>query len=388
MKLPIPLSYAPMEARVVAELPVGPQWQYEPKWDGFRCLAFRDGSLVELRSKSGQPLTRYFPEVVRALVAIRSRRFVLDGELVIPTDRGLSFDALLLRLHPAASRVVKLAAESPAAYIVFDLLADARGRDLTSLPLSERRDSLETFAKGQFATGALVVLCPASRRLADARAWLAGRAGTDGVMAKRLDLGYASGERTAMAKIKRKRTADCVVGGFRYATKERIVGSLLLGLYDEAGILHHVGFTSSLARRERDRITPLLEKLAGGSGFTGRAPGGPSRWSTERSGEWEPLEPKLVVEIEYDHFTNGRFRHGTKFLRWRPEKKPAQCRLSQVAEARAEAAANLGGGEGAQRTRPTRLHSGKAAGARKKFPFTKATRASARGRRRRVRRSP
>jgi len=388
MKLPIPLSYAPMEARVVAELPVGPQWQYEPKWDGFRCLAFRDGSLVELRSKSGQPLTRYFPEVVRALLALRSRRFVLDGELVIPTDRGLSFDALLLRLHPAASRVVKLAAESPAAYIVFDLLADARGRDLTPLPLSQRRDLLEAFADGQFPTGALVVLSPASRRLAEARAWLAGRAGTDGVMAKRLDLGYASGERTAMVKIKRKRTADCVVGGFRYATKERIVGSLLLGLYDEAGILHHVGFTSSLARRERDRITPLLEKLAGGSGFTGRAPGGPSRWSTERSGEWEPLEPKLVVEIEYDHFTNGRFRHGTKFLRWRPEKSPAQCRLSQVAEARAEATANLGGGEGAQQTRPTRLRSGKAAGARKKFPITKATRAGARGRRRQARRSP
>ncbi|HEV8218549.1 MAG TPA: ATP-dependent DNA ligase [Gemmatimonadaceae bacterium] len=375
MRLPIPLSYAPMEARVVAELPRGPQWQYEPKWDGFRCLAFRDGDHVELRSKSGQPLTRYFPEVVRTLLTLPAKRFVLDGELVVPTERGLSFDALLLRLHPAESRVLKLARETPAIYLVFDLLVDARGRDRTRQPLSERRATLEAFAEDQFAAGTLIILSPASRRLTDAREWLAGRAGTDGVMAKRLDLGYAAGERTAMEKIKRKRTADCVVGGFRYGTKERIVGSLLLGLYDEAGTLHHVGFTSSLPRRERERITPLLEKLAGGSGFTGRAPGGPSRWSTERSGEWESLEPKLVVEIEYDHFTNGRFRHGTKFLRWRPEKSPAQCRLSQVAEARAEADANLGGSEGAQQTRPARLRAGQAVSpGRKVQPITKARR--------------
>jgi ATP-dependent DNA ligase len=201
-------------------------------------------------------------------------------------------------------------------------------------------------------------------------------------MAKRLDLGYATGERSAMEKIKRKRTADCVVGGFRYATKERIVGSLLLGLYDEAGTLHHVGFTSSLPRHERQRITPLLEQLAGGSGFTGRAPGGPSRWSTERSGDWEPLEPKLVVEVEYDHFTGGRFRHGTKFLRWRPEKSPAQCRLTQVAEARAEAAANLGGSEGVQQPQPTRLRAGRPVASRRNAqPITKAPR------RRRARRS-
>ena len=385
MKLPIPSSYAPMEARVVAELPRGPQWQYEPKWDGFRCLAFRDGNAVELRSKSGQPLTRYFPEVVETLLGLRAKRFVLDGELVVPTESGLSFDALLLRLHPAESRVFKLARETPAIYIVFDLLADARGRDQTRKPLSERRALLEAFAEQQFAAGTLIILSPASRHRADAQAWLEGRAGTDGVMAKRLDLGYATGERTAMEKIKRKRTADCVVGGFRYATKERIVGSLLLGLYDEAGILHHVGFTSSLPRRERERITPLLEKLAGGTGFTGRAPGGPSRWSTERSAEWESLEPKLVVEIEYDHFTSGRFRHGTKFLRWRPEKSPAQCRLSQVAEARAEAAAKPGGSEGVQQTRPTRLRAGQAVVARKAKPIAKATRLSTA--RRRARRS-
>lgn len=381
MKLPIPLTYAPMEARVVAELPKGPQWQYEPKWDGFRCLAFRDGSAIELRSKSGQPLNRYFPEVVRTLRELPAKRFVLDGELVVPTERGLSFDALLLRLHPAESRVLKLSRSTPAMYVVFDILADGRGRDLTRKPLSERRALLEAFAEEQFETGKLIILSPASRRLAEAESWLAGRAGTDGVMAKRLDLGYATGERTAMEKIKRKRTADCVVGGFRYAAKERIVGSLLLGLYDDAGLLHHVGFTSSLPRRERQRITPLVEKLVGGSGFTGRAPGGPSRWSTERSGEWEPLEPKLVVEIEYDHFTSGRFRHGTKFLRWRPEKSPAQCRLSQVAEARVEAAAKIGGGEGVQQTRPTRLRVRDAADERRVRPTTKTPRP------RRVRRS-
>jgi ATP-dependent DNA ligase len=323
-----------MEARIVDELPVGPQWQYEPKWDGFRCLAFRDGASIELRSKSGQTLTRYFPEVAEALAVLRSARFVLDGEIVVPMNGSWSFDALLQRIHPAASRVRKLAAETPAVLLVFDLLVDARGKDLTQLPLSHRRERLEAFAKTNLSAKVGVELSPATRRIADARRWLAGRAGTDGVVAKRLDQPYKSGERTAMEKIKRKRTADCVVGGFRYATKGSVVGSLLLGLYDREGLLHHVGFTSSLTADERRRVTPTLEKLVGGAGFTGQAPGGPSRWSTERSSEWEPLEPKLVVEVGYDHFTNGRFRHGTKFLRWRPDKAPSQCRLSQVAEAR------------------------------------------------------
>jgi ATP-dependent DNA ligase len=218
--------------------------------------------------------------------------------------------------------------------LVFDLLVDVRGNDLTAKPLSERRQRLEAFAESYLGNSPSIRVSPITRRIAIARDWLAGHAGTDGVMAKRLDLGYASGERTAMLKIKRKRTADCVVGGFRYATRGRVVGSLLLGLYDEEGILHHVGFTSSLTDDERRRVTPVLERLAGGEGFTGQAPGGPSRWSTERSSEWVPLSPKLVVEVGYDHFSNGRFRHGTKFLRWRPEKAPAQCLLSQVAEAR------------------------------------------------------
>lgn len=350
MTLPIKPGYEPMEARVVAELPQGDEWQYEPKWDGFRCLAFRDESKVELRSKSGQSLTRYFPEVVEALSSLKSRRFVLDGEIVVPNVAGLSFDTLLQRIHPAASRVERLSRETPAAFLVFDLLVDARGTDLTGKPLDERRERLEAFARTNFGRGGRIALSPATRDLARARKWLAGQSGTDGVMAKRADLPYATGERTGMVKIKRKRTADCVVGGFRYATKGKVVGSLLLGLYDEEGILHHVGFTSSFTAEERTRFTPIVEKLRGGEGFTGRAPGGPSRWSTKRSSEWESLEPTLVVEVEYDHFTNGRFRHGTKFLRWRPDKAPSQCRLSQVAEARREAAESRKTSKAAQAT--------------------------------------
>ena len=338
MTLPVKPGYAPMEARIVPALPTGTQWQYEPKWDGFRCLAFRDGTTVELRSKSDQSLTRYFPEVAAALQGLRARRFVLDGEIVVPAAGGLSFDALLQRIHPAQSRIDKLSRETPAVLLVFDLLVDTRGRDLTGKPLSERRELLEAFAAEQLDGQHGIVLSPATRRIAEARKWLGGHEGTDGVMAKRRDLPYATGERTAMEKIKRKRTADCVVGGFRYATRGKLVGSLLLGLYDDEGLLNHVGFTSSFTAEERKRITPMVEKLSGGEGFTGRAPGGPSRWSTKRSTEWVPLEPRLVVEVEYDHFTGGRFRHGTKFLRWRPEKAPAQCTMSQVAEARREAA--------------------------------------------------
>ena len=340
MSLPLPLDYAPMEARVVPELPVGPQWQYEPKWDGFRCLAFRDGTRVELRSKSGQSLTRYFPEIVDTLRALGAKRFVLDGELVVPQPGALSFDALLQRIHPAKSRIDRLAHETPAAYLVFDLLADERGTDVSVKPLCERRDRLDAFLD-RYLTASVraggIAASPATRRIAEARGWLAGHAGTDGVVAKRLDLPYASGERTAMVKIKRKRTADCVVGGFRYATRGRVVGSLLLGLYDDDGLLHHVGFTSSFRADERAAITAKVEAIKGGSGFTGRAPGGPSRWSTARSSEWEAVDPVLVVEVEYDHFTGGRFRHGTKFLRWRPDKAPAQCRMSQVADARTQA---------------------------------------------------
>ena len=354
MTLPIPTDYAPMEARAVSELPEGDKWQYEPKWDGFRCLAFRDGKDVELRSKSGQPLARYFPEVVESLRALPAKRFVLDGELVIPVGRDLSFDALLLRIHPAASRVAKLSAETPARYVVFDLLVDERGRNLATEPLEERRAALEAFAAVNFRGHRDITLSPATRDIDMAREWLSGRSGTDGVMAKRLDLRYRSGERTGMQKIKRIRTVDCVVGGFRYASKGKAVGSLLLGLYDADGLLNHVGFTSSLSAQERSRITPELERLAGGTGFTGRAPGGPSRWSTARSAEWVALVPTLVVEVQYDHFTGGRFRHGTKFLRWRPDKAPGQCTMSQVESPRRQTAAHpRSGGNDGSRTRNT-----------------------------------
>jgi ATP-dependent DNA ligase len=235
-----------------------------------------------------------------------------------------------MRIHPAASRIQKLATESAARFLVFDLLVDGKGRDITALFLGERRDRLERFAAEHLADADRIRLSPSSSSLSDARRWLEGHAGTDGVIAKRVDMPYATGDRSAMQKVKRLRTADCVVGGFRYGSKEKLVGSLLLGLYDQDGWLHHVGFTSSMAKAERAELTRKLETLAGGAGFSGRAPGGPSRWSTERSAAWVPLEPRLVVEVRYDHFSGGRFRHGTRFLRWRPDKSPRSCTFDQV----------------------------------------------------------
>jgi ATP-dependent DNA ligase len=328
VKFPFP----PMEASTADQLPRGPGWQYEPKWDGFRCLAFREGDTVRLQSKAGKPLGRYFPDVLEALAALPATRFVLDGEIVIPVDGNLSFDELLLRVHPAASRVRTLVAAHRARFVVFDLLVDARGRSLVELPLGERRRRLEAFAATQFRGSSALALARMTARPATAARWLAGRSGDlDGVVAKRTDLPYRSGERDGMIKVKRRRTADCVVGGFRYASRGRQVGSLLLGLYDRDGKLHHVGFCSSLSAEERRGLTPKLERLRRPPGFTGRAPGGPSRWSTERSAAWEPLEPALVVEVGYDHVTNGRFRHGTTFLRWRPDKSPRQCTMEQIA---------------------------------------------------------
>jgi len=331
MALPLPTSYAPIEAKLVGTLPQGTHWQYEPKWDGFRCLAFKDGGEVDLRSKAGQPFNRYFPELVEAVGALDAPRAVLDGEIVIPVGPVLSFDELLMRIHPAASRVRKLAAEHPALFVVFDLLVDARGKSLTALALAERRARLEAFMAEHVPASSPLKLSPVTRNQKDALEWLHSLgAGLDGVIAKRSDLPYQSGERTGMEKYKRMRTADCVVGGFRYAAAGKVVGSLLLGLYDDEGALNHVGFTSSFKAAEKPALTSKVEALVQPPGFTGRSPGGPSRWSTERTGEWEPLAPKLVVEVQYDHFSGGRFRHGTKFLRWRPDKAPRQCTEAQV----------------------------------------------------------
>jgi ATP-dependent DNA ligase len=328
--------FPPMEALSVDEIPTGEEWQYEPKWDGFRCLVFRDGDTVELQSKSGQSLTRYFPELVEAVRSIKATAFVLDGEIVVPVDAAFSFDALLQRIHPAQSRVQKLAAETPALLIVFDLLAGADDKPLIGRPLCERRPQLETFAHNWLRGAGRIRLSPATTKLAEAKSWLKRVGATlDGIVAKRRDLDYRSGDRTGMQKIKNYRSADCVVGGFRYNEGKPVVGSLLLGLYDAKGLLHHVGFTSTIRREDKPALTRKLEALIAPPGFTGNAPGGPSRWSTKRSSEWEPLKPKLVVEVCYDHFSGERFRHGTKLMRWRPDKSPKQCTMEQVKQKKA-----------------------------------------------------
>jgi ATP-dependent DNA ligase len=320
-----------MSALLVPEIPEGPEWLYEPKWDGFRCIAFRDGDDVELQSKAGQPLARYFPEIVANVLKVKAPGFVLDGEIVIPIGKQLSFDDLLQRIHPAESRIRKLAAETPGLYLVFDILVDEKGNALNGLPLSARRKKLEAFAAKYLGKLQGIRLSPATAQLAQAKRWLRSAGGAmDGVVAKRADLEYRSGDRTGMQKIKLLRTADCVVGGFRYASKGGGLGSLLLGLYDVKGKLDHAGFCSGLTASLKKELLPKLESMVEPPGFTGQAPGGPSRWSTERTGDWQPLAPKLVVEVQYDHFTGGRFRHGTRLLRFRPDKAPKECTRKQV----------------------------------------------------------
>jgi ATP-dependent DNA ligase len=317
-----------MEAKLADALPEGAEWRYEPKWDGFRCLVFRDADEVALQSKSGKPLTRYFPEVVEMVANLKAARFVVDGELIIPIGGVLSFEALQMRLHPAESRVRRLAADTPAQLMLFDRLAGADGESLIDRPLAERRQALERFHRAETAKSLQLSPCTQDRALA--QSWLDKAGGAlDGVVAKRRDEAYRPGER-AMLKIKQLRTADCVVGGFRYAARAKEVGSLLLGLYNEAGRLDHVGFTSAIPAAARAALTRRLEALIEPPGFTGKAPGGPSRWSADRSGDWQPLRPELVAEVRYDHVTGNRFRHGTKFLRWRPDKAPAQCRMDQL----------------------------------------------------------
>jgi ATP-dependent DNA ligase len=293
-----------------------------------------DGDTVAMYSKSGQDLSRYFPEVATAALSLRERRFVLDGEIVVPDGKGFSFDALLQRIHPAASRVKKLSEQTPALFLAFDLLKKGKTEPVDDV-LSTRRSKLEGFANSQFSREKLFRLSPASLKLKDAERWLASAGGgIDGVIAKRLDLPYQAGNRDGMQKIKCYRSADCVIGGFRYGENlqggRKVVGSILLGLYDDEGLLHHVGFSSGFKAKDKPALTDTLEALRTDRSFTGNAPGGPSRWSTKRSSEWQPLKPKYVVEISYDHFTGGRFRHGTSILRWRPDKKPRQCTFEQL----------------------------------------------------------
>lgn len=327
--LPLPPDLLPMEAKLVDRLPSGDGWQFEPKWDGFRCLALRNGAEIALRSKSGRDLARFFPEVKAMLQGLPEHRFAIDGEIAIAQNGTLSFDALQLRLHPAESRIKRLAAETPATLIMFDGLLDARGLSLVDAPLAERRQALKAFYRSLPHDPSLW-LSPCTLDHSEAQDWLEKSGGAlDGVVAKRTDGPYRPGER-AMLKVKRMRTADCVVGGFRYEKDAKLVGSLLLGLYNDRGLLDHVGFTSGISNAERPELTRRLEALVEPPGFTGDAPGGPSRWSTERTSEWKPLRPELVVEVCYDHVTGNRFRHGTRILRWRPDKAPQQCTFDQL----------------------------------------------------------
>jgi ATP-dependent DNA ligase len=318
----------PMEAKRVSALPAGADWVYEPKWDGFRCVVRKDGDNILLQGKSGKGLDRYFPEVKEAVRLIPLKRLTIDGEILIRTNGKLSFEALQMRLHPAASRIKRLSTETPAIFTAFDTLLSDRGRNISSERFEQRRTAL-THIIAKF-KNEQIGLTEQTASFQTAQDWLdTGFAGTDGVIAKQTDLDYRFGER-AMQKVKRIRTADCVVGGFRYARDSALVGSLLLGLYNSEGLLDHVGFTSAFAKEDKKALTARLEKLVGSPGFTGNAPGGPSRWATDRSTQWQPLKIKLVAEVSFDHVTSGRFRHGTRLLRWRPDKAPKQCTTEQI----------------------------------------------------------
>ena len=326
-------------------LPAGEGWQFEPKWDGFRTLVFRDGDDILLQSRDEKPMNRYFPELIAPLARALPERSVVDGEVVIVGERGLDFEALLLRIHPAASRVKLLAAQSPSSFVAWDLLA-LDDEDLREVPLAERRARLER----ALTVVPSVRLSPATRDRALAEDWFRRfeGAGLDGVMAKRLDAPYRAGERT-MIKVKHERTADCVVAGFRWHKKGAgtMVGSLLLGLYDEHGTLHHVGVTSAFTDAVRKQLVtelaPLREHALDGhpwrdwaeaeehaNGKEQRMPGGSSRWNRGKDLSWEPLRPERVCEVTFDHMQGTRFRHAAHFVRWRTDKRPEDCRYDQL----------------------------------------------------------
>ena len=320
----------PMLAKAAKELPPAGAVLYEPKWDGFRCILFRDGNEVELGSRNEKPLTRYFPDVVEAALAELPERVVVDGEIVIAGDKGLDFEALLQRIHPADSRVRRLAAETPASFVAFDLLA-VGDDDLRRSPFRDRRAVLADALAG---VSPPVHLTPCTEDRAVASDWFHRfeGAGLDGVVAKRLDLPYKEGERV-MVKVKHERTADCVVAGFRWHKSGPVVGSLLLGLYDAEGVLHHVGVAAAFTMKRRQELVGELEPYRterDDSRFDGRAPGGHSRWNAGRDLSFEPLRPELVCEVAYDHLEGERFRHATHFRRWRPDREPASCTYAQL----------------------------------------------------------
>ncbi len=343
MKLPVMPPVQPMLAKLIREIPRGEGYLYEPKWDGFRALVFRDGRDIQIMSRNERSLNRYFPELLPAFSKSLPRRSVTDGEIVVAGPRGLDFDALLQRIHPAESRVEHLARETPAAFVAFDLLA-LENKDLRHLPLSERRAKLERALRDARPP---VHLSPATRDRSLAKHWFEHfeGAGFDGILVKPLELPYVSGKRE-MFKLKHERTADCVVGGFRYHKDGRSVGSLLLGLYDKHGTLHHVGVAAGLRLEQRkqlsEEIEPLRHRAEADHPWLDldeserehqRVPGGPSRWSGQRATDWEPVRPELVVEVAYDHLQGDRFRHVTRFIRLRPDRNPRSCRYSQLEEA-------------------------------------------------------
>ena len=327
--------FTPMEAKVQSELPRGDVWQYEPKWDGFRAVAFKDGDEVVIHSRNAKNLTRYFPELVPAIQKIKPKRVVLDGEIVIFAGHGTDFDAMQLRIHPAASRVTMLAGEMPSTYIAFDLLAEGE-TSLLNTPLKERRARLEKLLGPKPES---IRISPTTRDREVAIGWLKEYRGTglDGIVAKRVDSIYHPGER-AMIKVKEQRTADVVVGGFRWGNDGKRVGSLLLGVY-RGKTFEFIGHTSGFDDNERRELVKLLEPLRSGTSFgDGRAPGGPSRWSQGRDLAWEPVRPELVCEVSFDRLENDRFRHGVGFVRWRPDKSPKSCTMAQL---KAEASVEL-----------------------------------------------